>query len=482
MKHRGKLPKGLFYPKGTEILYIRYTNEFGTQRVESTKGNDKDVAEALLLRRRKEVLALKSPVAASILEELKGKNKTFRKFLKEDYYPSIENTPTCNTRKYTLEKFAAQKLSDDDVSEDAPTIENLLVRDITIAHLLKYKNRQRVKTKNLDKNGEPIYERPTNGTLNRHRSWILGCLSYAVTLGFYHKATLKSIYVDDNYPKLPEEVKQPRAFNILHLHAILSAAEKRNKELYQIIRFAIATGIRKGKIHDFKWSQVNWDANEISCPPKNPKSKDWVRQPISEGVRTVLEERKEVRQKNIPFVFYNAKTKTKWTGMNRSWWHVLEDAGIRQRTDKQTVGVIERKNKRLVAKGLEPLPSSEQIDLDFDAVFHGLRHSFGSHLNNMNIPITTCMLLLGHSNIKTTEKYLKSLRGIQEFKKALDGLDVLLDHNPAPPPDYETEYLQWEANQPIKEDESPDWDEEVQENPKQERKKVLDLDDPSIPF
>jgi integrase len=482
MRHRGKLPKGLFYPKGTEIIYIRFTNEFGKQVAESSKGNDKEVAEALLIRRRREVLARRSPVAAAILEELKGKNKTFQEFLDDDYYPSIENTPSGKTREYTLKKFAVLKLTDDG-GDNAPMVGDLLVRDIGISHLLRYKNSQRVKTKNLDKNGKPVLERPSNGTLNRHREWILGCLSYAASKGYFHKATLKTIREDVNYKKLPEQAKPPRAFNIEHLHAILSAAEKRNKELYQVIRFAIATGIRKGKIFDFKWSQVNYNKNEISSPPKNQKSKEWLVQPISEPVRTVLEERKAVRQKNIPYVFFNPKTKTKWNNMNKSWWHVLEDAGIRLRTDKQTLGILARKNAKIIAQGLDPLPMPEQADLDFDAVFHGLRHSFGSHLNDMKIPIMTCMLLLGHSNIKTTEKYLKSLRGVEEFKKDLDKLEVLINHNPAPPPDYETEYLVWEANRSLKEDESDDWT-DIQEDAKQEReqKKILDLDDPTIPF
>lgn len=452
MKHRGKLPSGLFYPKGTEVIYIRYTNEFGKQVAESSKGNDKDVAEALLARRKKEVLARKSPVAAAILEELTGKSKTFRKFLDNDYYPSIEGTASYKTRKYTLEKFAAFN-----VDEHSPSYGDMLVRDINISHLLQYRHSQKVITKKLDKKGEQIYERPSNGTLNRHRSWILSCLSYAVTIGLYHKKTLKSIYDDDNYPKLPELVKNPRAYSLGQLHAILSCAEKRDRELYQIIRFAIATGIRKGKILNFKWTQIDWNKNEICSPPKNPNSKEWLVQPISVGVKTVLEERKEVRLNAVPYVFYNPKTKDKWENKNKIWWHVLEDAGIRQRNDKKSLESRRRKNQKLIEQGLEPLPDSDNVDLDFDAVFHGLRHSFGSHLNDMNIPVMTCMLLLGHSNIKTTEKYLKSLRGVQEFKQDLDKLDVLLDHNPEPMPEWKAEFLEWEANrQPVEDFEQDD--------------------------
>jgi integrase len=461
MKHRGKLPKGLFYPKGTEVLYIRFTNEFGKQVAESSKGNEKEVAEALLIRRKKEVLARKSPVAAAILEELTAKSKTFQRFLKEDYYPSIEGTKSCKTRKYTLDKFAKFQ-----VDKNSPPLGDLLVRDINISHLLQYRNSQKVKTKELDKDGEPILEKASNGTQNRHRSWILSSLSYAVTISLFHKNILKSIMEDENYPKLTELARNPRAYSLEHLHAILTCSEKRDRELYQIVRFAIATGMRKGQILDFKWTQIAWDKNEISCPPKSSKSTEWLVQPISEGVRTVLEERKEVRLKGLAYVFYNPKTKYRWNNKNKTWWHVLEDAGLRQRSDKHSIGSRERKNQKLVAQGLEPLPDLATSDLDFDAVFHGLRHSFGSHLNDMNIPIITCMLLLGHSNIRTTEKYLKSLHGVQQYKPALDKMsDKLLDHKPEPTPEWQEEHLKWEAEQSVvvevqddSEFESPDGD------------------------
>ena len=196
-------------------------------------------------------------------------------------------------------------------------------------------------------------------------------------------------------------------------------------------------------------------SNEISCPPKHPKSKKWLIQPISEPVKTVLEERAEVRQAHIPYVFFNPKTEDRWDGLDGSWWHILEEAGLRIRTDKQSVGIRERKNKKLIAKGLDPLPMPEQIQIKFDAVFHGLRHSFGSHLNDMNIPVATCSKLLGHSSIEMTEKYLASLRGVQEFKGGLDKLGALLAHHPEPAHEFAEDMM--ERDEMIVEE---DWDEE----------------------
>lgn len=136
MKLRGKLPPGIFYPKGTEILYLRYTNEFGKQVAESSKGNDLDVAKAFLDRRKREVLARSNPVAVAIMGELAGKSKTFRSFLDEDYYPSIANETSFKTRWYTLEAFAK-------------TYGHLLVRDINLSHLLQYRQNQRIMNKTV---------------------------------------------------------------------------------------------------------------------------------------------------------------------------------------------------------------------------------------------------------------------------------------------------------------------------------------------
>lgn len=436
MKRRGKLPSGIFYPKNTQVLYIRFTNEFGKQVAESSKGNDIDVAKGLLDRRKREVLGRKSPVVASILGELTGKAKTFRKFLDEDYYKSVENEASYKIRKYTLEKFADK-------------YGHLLVRDINLSHLLEYRNNQRILNKELSTKENPIYDtQPTNRTRNRHRSWITGSLSYATSIGLFFKTIYIDIMNDDNYQKLPEVDIPKRAFSIEQLHNILDFAEKRDKELYQIIRFGIVSGIRMGHIFSFQWKQVNWNNNEIEIPPKNLNSNEWLIQPISEPLRVVLKEREEVRKTGVPYVFYNPKTSNKWTSKYRCWWHILEEAGLRMRTDKQSVASRERKNIKLVEKGLDPLPTQKLSEFDFDAVFHGLRHSFGSHLNDLNIPIATCSLLLGHSSIETTEKYLKSLRGVQDYKVGLDRLGSLVQHKPVPPHPLAEEMLEFEDTIP----------------------------------
>ncbi|MFZ2949560.1 MAG: site-specific integrase [Desulfuromonadaceae bacterium] len=436
MKTRGKLPKGIYYPKGTSVLYIRFTNEFGKQTHESTKADDLDAAKLLLEHRKSEVLARRSPAIAAILGKVKAKQKTFSDFLKNDYYPSVASTPSEKTRKYTLDAFALKN-------------GHFLVGDISLVHLLEYRNNQKIVESRvndgskintneiLSKNQRHILKTvpASNATKNRHRAWLLHALSYAVSNSLFSKQTYKSITEDENYQKLPEVTKKPRAFSVEQLHKLLDAAENRNKELYQIIRLAIASGIRKGNLLRFEWGWINHDLNEIIVPPKNPKSKTWQNIPISEPIRTVIEERKLVKKGGCPYLFYNPETGTCWNNLNRSWWRILEEAGLRNRTDSQSLRILENKNKKRVEQGLDPLPLPEKVELGIDAVFHSLRHSFGSHLAYKRIPTITCMKLLGHSSLEMTENYLKELSGVQEYKRDLDSIAPLLQHHPIDKPE-----------------------------------------------
>ena len=56
--------------------------------------------------------------------------------------------------------------------------------------------------------------------------------------------------------------------------------------------------------------------------------------------------------------------------------------------------------------------------------FHGLRHSFATHLVDTGVPLHVVKDLMGHNSIKTTEVYLHlSKTYLQEVKSPLDTLD-----------------------------------------------------------
>lgn len=431
--------EGVFFRPGSQNLQIRYTDEYGKQQRESARTNNKTVAEALYQRRSQDVLARKSPVAAEILGQLTAKQMPFLEFLEKDYFKSIEDTPSESIIKYTLKAFCRAILP---IAGSGRTYGELLVKDIKVSHLIDYQNSQKVedkivndgsklsKNQRLSDDGRYLLRitRASNATKNRHRAWILAALSYATSKCLYSKAVLADIKEDNNYKKLPEVSSVRRAYSKKSLHKILDAAEKRSRHLYQIIWFAIATGFRSGRIYSLLWDNINWAANEIQISPKNDGSKINHVIPISEPIKVILKAREKEKIEGCPYVFYNPKTKTRWTNNHKCWRHILEDAEIRDRTDIQSLKKREKDNIKRVANGLEPLPLARKKSTGMEAVFYSLRHSFGSHLADSNIPVITCMKLLGHSSLEMTERYLKELRGLQEYIEPLNGLSNLLNH------------------------------------------------------
>lgn len=59
---------------------------------------------------------------------------------------------------------------------------------------------------------------------------------------------------------------------------------------------------------------------------------------------------------------------------------------------------------------------------DLDGSLHSLRHTFGSHLAVKGTPVRVLQELMGHSSIKTTEKYLHVAQ--THLSKAIDGFSI----------------------------------------------------------
>lgn len=149
------------------------------------------------------------------------------------------------------------------------------------------------------------------------------------------------------------------------------------KRDYLILSILVYLGLRISDVVDLKLSDVDWNLNTINIIQQ--KTQNTLTLPLIDEVKyPLLDYLKNVR-KNIDedyiFVTNNApigKYKSK------SFWYV-------------------------VTKYLD------KANIDYTNKHHGthsLRHSLASNLLNKNIPITTISSVLGHSTIKTTQKYL----------------------------------------------------------------------------
>ena len=151
--------------------------------------------------------------------------------------------------------------------------------------------------------------------------------------------------------------------------------EASSEHLKPIICMALQTGMRKSEIANLRWEEVDLETREIEVVKTKSGRKRTI--PISSDLFKVLAELEGTRQSN-GFVFQYRDPKT---GRSR---HV-----VFFRT------AFEHACRRAGIKGL---------------TFHDLRHTFASRLVRKGVDLITIKDLLGHSSVRTTERYSHSNR------------------------------------------------------------------------
>jgi integrase len=135
--------------------------------------------------------------------------------------------------------------------------------------------------------------------------------------------------------------------------------------LQYIIPMLILTGARKNEVLKAKWEDFNFDQRVWRIPISKSDKARYV--PISEGVQYLLEA--VPRYTDCDYVFPNPKTKLPYISIFCSW----------------------NTARKLVNLG--------------EVRIHDLRHSFASFLVNNGRSIYEVQKILGHTQIKTTQRY-----------------------------------------------------------------------------
>lgn len=198
------------------------------------------------------------------------------------------------------------------------------------------------------------------GSVNR----VIILLRYMFNLAIKWEATGLTKNPTSGIPLLEENNKSERYLTASEAQLLLMAVKKScNPMLQHIVPMLILTGARKMEVLKARWEDFNFEQRMWRIPlTKSGKSRHV---PISDGVMRLLA--------NIPntceYVFPNPKTQNPYESIYGSW-----------DTARQSVGLG-------------------------DIKLHTLRHSAASFLINSGRSLYEVQKILGHTQIKTTQRY-----------------------------------------------------------------------------
>ena len=186
-------------------------------------------------------------------------------------------------------------------------------------------------------------------------------------------------WIEKNPASCPEKFPENRRDRYLtreEAKRVLDLAESsRSKDLYLAILMALDEGMRLSEIFNLRWEDIDFKKEQIWVRETKNGSPRHV--PMSGNVRVALAKRP--RRIGIDFIFWGRKKeKRDHTGMRESFVNLLQRAEIK------------------------------------DFTFHGLRHTYGSHLAMAGVPLYTIQRLLGHKDIRMTARYSHLSPGYME--------------------------------------------------------------------
>lgn len=136
-----------------------------------------------------------------------------------------------------------------------------------------------------------------------------------------------------------------------------------------LVLIALNTGIRRKALFSLQWEDIDFNAKTILLRAASAKSQKTLIIPINDIVYNTLELWQKQTGKKSGLIFPNPKTGKPYTNCNGSWEALLKDAEI----------------------------SSYR--------WHDMRHDFASRLVIMGVDLNTVRELLGHSEMKMTQRY-----------------------------------------------------------------------------
>lgn len=202
-----------------------------------------------------------------------------------------------------------------------------------------------------------------NATINRELTIVRSAVNFH---NKHHDTQIKNPL---NGFKLFEEEFIPRYLTVKQCQDLLAQAKgyNGNDQLYHFINLLLNTGCRRGELLKLEWKNVHLEQRYLTVLNSLSKNRKTIHKPLNDSA---LQSLQALKQNNpSPWVFYNEQT-----GQRR----VTFQSAFKKAVGRANIGQVR---------------------------IHDLRHTFASVLVQQGTPLYHVMQLLGHSDIKTTQKY-----------------------------------------------------------------------------
>jgi len=200
------------------------------------------------------------------------------------------------------------------------------------------------------------------GTCNR--SLIL--VRYAFNLAIKWDIPGVKVNPSKDVPLFEDHAKKERYLSQEETQRLYESVQKSDNPMLQyIIPMLILTGARKREVLDAQWADFDFEHRRWRIPITKAGKPRHV--PLSDGVLRLLAQ--VPRKDGCPYVFANPKSGKPFVSVFNSWDTARKKVGLR------------------------------------DVRIHDLRHSFASFLVNAGRSLYEVQRILGHTQIKTTQRY-----------------------------------------------------------------------------